>query len=76
MRVILYQAVQIICDIACLPLFVYADLVLYDMSCGRPPTYWPLRAGIALAAMIGLLKLESIFDEEAEYESEKSGSGD
>jgi len=76
MRVILYRVAQILCDLACIPLLVYADVVLFDMSCGRPPTYWPLRAGIALAAVIGFLKLEEICCEEADYENEKLKGGD
>jgi len=67
MRAILYQAAQILCDIACLVFLVHFCLVLFDLSCGRPPTFWPLRAGIALAACIDLLKLEEICEEETEY---------
>jgi len=67
MKAILYQIAQICCAAACLASFVWFCLVMYDMSCGRPPTYWLLRAGIALAACIGLMKLEEICCEEAEY---------
>jgi len=76
MRVMFYRAMQLLCCVACLASFVWFCLVMYDMSCGRPPAYWPLRAGIALAACIGLLKLEEICCEEVDYENEKSKGGD